>query len=273
LENLNSHSFIKYANETNKICEKLFSQTPVNYFATVRTFKDSKYAGCVSDIKWAKHYLIKKYDQCSIEPYQAFNNEEDYILWSISSIFNVDKTAGQLYQDASQFGYSNGITLIERYENWADLYYFASDNRKGIDEFFITNIDQLKCFILFFKEIVHTHKYFKNLYSTQYQVDGRIVESTNFDYDSTSLWNTLNIKRFYIGSGNVYLTKKEMSVLYFHTQGKTQKEISKELNISHRTVETHIINAREKLGCHRRSDILKLLSQHSVFPNLELDKL
>ena len=58
------------------------------------------------------------------------------------------------------------------------------------------------------------------------------------------------------------LTKREKDVFLLFIKNKSTKEITKELNISEKTVRNHVSNAMQKLGCKGRAgaviELLKL---------------
>ena len=59
------------------------------------------------------------------------------------------------------------------------------------------------------------------------------------------------------------LTARENSVMQLLVNGCTCKKIGRQLGISHRTVETHINNAKQKLGVETRSELIRLFIQSS----------
>lgn len=57
--------------------------------------------------------------------------------------------------------------------------------------------------------------------------------------------------------GPVILTPKEIAVLKHFLQGKSAKEISEIILVSSKAVEFHLANIKNKLNCHRRSEIFQ----------------
>jgi len=55
----------------------------------------------------------------------------------------------------------------------------------------------------------------------------------------------------------VRLTKRELQVMRFISEGMTNKEIAKKLHISTYTVKSHVHNVLEKLALHSRVQIAK----------------
>lgn len=60
------------------------------------------------------------------------------------------------------------------------------------------------------------------------------------------------------------LTEREIDILKLIVQGYTNREISDELKISVRTVETHRSNLMEKLNLHSRVDLVRYAKNHNL---------
>lgn len=63
------------------------------------------------------------------------------------------------------------------------------------------------------------------------------------------------------------LTKKETLCLELYLQGMTLKEIGKKIYRSHRTVETHVKNIREKLNANSRSEVFIKAREMNILPS------
>lgn len=59
-------------------------------------------------------------------------------------------------------------------------------------------------------------------------------------------------------SGYDGLTDRQKQVADLYTDGKSAREIGTELGISHRTVETHILNAYRMLGINKNVGLIRL---------------
>jgi NarL family two-component system response regulator LiaR len=60
------------------------------------------------------------------------------------------------------------------------------------------------------------------------------------------------------------LTPRELEVLALLTEGKTNKEIAKDLTLSHGTVRLHVSNILSKLGVSNRTEAATLALQHNL---------
>ena len=61
------------------------------------------------------------------------------------------------------------------------------------------------------------------------------------------------------------LTEREIEVLILLTEGKTNKEISSELNITVHTVKAHLLNIYEKLNINSRVQAAIKAIQYKIF--------
>jgi shikimate kinase len=61
----------------------------------------------------------------------------------------------------------------------------------------------------------------------------------------------------------VTLTDQQIHCLKGLAQGKSSKEIGRDLNISYRTVEGHITNLQNLLGCRNSKELVSLYNEHN----------
>jgi DNA-binding NarL/FixJ family response regulator len=66
------------------------------------------------------------------------------------------------------------------------------------------------------------------------------------------------------GVTRVQLTPREMATLRWLADGKANKEIATELNISERTVKTHLAHLFEKLGVTSRTEAIKVATRRGL---------
>jgi len=61
------------------------------------------------------------------------------------------------------------------------------------------------------------------------------------------------------------LTAREQQVLQHIADGKSNKQIARDLDLSVRTVETHRLNIKRKLGIEGQAELIKFAVQHAQF--------
>ncbi len=79
------------------------------------------------------------------------------------------------------------------------------------------------------------------------------------------------VTRLYLGDDfdNLYLTRREMEVLGMLKDGNKPVEISRKLQLSERTLETHIKNIKAKFKCNTLFElgcVTSKLSIQNIFP-------
>jgi len=63
------------------------------------------------------------------------------------------------------------------------------------------------------------------------------------------------------------LTRRELDVLRLLATGRTDREIGRELFLSHRTVEHHVRSIRMKLDCRSRTEAARRAVELGLLPN------
>ena len=66
------------------------------------------------------------------------------------------------------------------------------------------------------------------------------------------------------GVSRVQLTPRELATLKLLADGKANKEIANELDISERTVKTHLAHLFEKLGVTSRTEAVKVATHRGL---------
>ncbi|QDZ27013.1 response regulator transcription factor [Noviherbaspirillum sp. UKPF54] len=59
------------------------------------------------------------------------------------------------------------------------------------------------------------------------------------------------------------LTRREREVLHYIATGKSNKHIAREMDLSVRTVETHRLNIKRKLGIEGQADLIRFALEHA----------
>lgn len=65
-------------------------------------------------------------------------------------------------------------------------------------------------------------------------------------------------------SDNLGLTKRELEIVVLMYEHMTKDEIAKRLDLSVRTIETHLFRAQKKMGTKSYNELIKLLVKHGI---------
>lgn len=249
------------------ICEPL-KQFGIEFFHYVRRYKNNSRIALSNRPDWIEFlYSNKLFLAGNLEWKQEYY-KTSYFLWSTIENQNIYTEAREFYN------IDHGITIIKKlHDDSIEFVHFGGKRQdRHIVNFFLTNIDFLNRFILYFKE-----RAAKLLQKAERQPilvpwsepgvstnDLKIILSGSLSSKNTGYSDLLaktHIKRYQLGTKNglVHLTARELDCLLGILDGKTSQEMAQELYRSKRTVEAHISNVKQKLGCSTKADLIKFL--------------
>tara|TARA_A100000171_G_scaffold43949_1_gene46346 strand:- start:4968 stop:5804 length:837 start_codon:yes stop_codon:yes gene_type:complete len=151
----------------------------------------------------------------------------------------------------------NGLTLYDKRDDYVDLWSFATDreNHQVLDVY-VNELRTIKQFILYL------HDKGKPLFLPD-NLDISISTENHFSTSNPApevekrepLFKT---EKYYLDSKfEKYLTRKEFLCLILVAEGKSTKDVSRALDLSHRTVDSHINSIKRKTDSHFKLDMLK----------------
>ena len=247
-----------FSAEFSKLCHEVLSKTPLDYFSISRVYKNGTYNALMTDPKWVEHYLANHYNntiQPNVKHYQV-SQVKDYELWSLSSMYGQSQDMEALYQDCCLFGYSNGITFVEEYDHCYELYWFSSSYKEGIDHYFIENINYLRLLTLQIKEKLLNDKQLRHEFAKAYQIPNDDNNQITEPHVKLS-FKELGLKQYYLGGTDKqnYFTEKETLCLLYLIKGHTIKSIAQVMQLSPRTIETHLNHIKCKSKVNNLNDL------------------
>ena len=164
------------------------------------------------------------------------------------------------------YGHDHGVTLIVQEEGFLDHITFSTkpENHNILDLYMNhpNLLYQLRAYFL--------------------ETGGRIIEAAdkntialpNYEKPTDELTLSsedevelmLPLKRYpvFTDHGKTYLTPREISCLALYMKMHTSKEIARVLDISHRTVEFHLNNIKEKLGVMSKSELYAICEKNHL---------
>jgi DNA-binding CsgD family transcriptional regulator len=174
------------------------------------------------------------------------------------------------YDQRNLFNLGHPLFLFERYIGYFDLFlFFSTTNNESIINFYINNIDVLEKFGQFFKEkaakLIIAANAQKIIIPTDMRPNfkGLTDPITLAQLDKQKFLGQLNVKRYQLSGKyqHVSLTARELECIKCLATGYTAKETANFLRLSIRTIETYISNIKVKLDCHRKSQIIKIITE------------
>jgi len=263
------HPIYSHAQEIADICKPL-TLFNISYFCHVHIDKKNRCSAISNNPNYSKHYVQNQYYDADI--HMALKHYVSrYFLWDLLEKSN--KTL-KLEQAASEFGIKHVFTIAESDQYGKDFYHFATHiNSDAMNQVYLSNLDILKNFILYFKETVKNDKHlkkahqFKHLLESNDLNDFSIKDQDIFPMPITrsQFLESLSSSHFQ-NNGSVFLHKgtrqpltlapQQSKCLQLLLQGYSSKEIAIKLNLSYRTVEHYLQRLRSMLGCRTSKEMI-----------------
>lgn len=171
-----------------------------------------------------------------------------------------------------------GISVYYKGYNSLETFAFCSEEPSAeLDALYNADFWVLKRFILYFKESLRNHIPQMNdklLIDSPIDVKD-VLDNDNFIKEKHEIFvNQTKLKKILIWVNKVSytLTYREAQCLYLLAQGKTGKEIAKELNNAPKTIESRIERIKRKLGVKTKAELLNVYFESNLSEYLLIDK-
>lgn len=254
--------------EVARICHPLFKKTPINYFDYTRYYD----TGEMIPFSTSPDFNTRYYIDCLYPSLEELNLGHSFGLKStfLSHHLPLPAVVGDLNPDryngniacAAEFNIYHRLYFIERGKD----YYYTSgfglpSNNKADLDFYVNAGPKLKEFIKYFeyhaRHLIANGLQHHSVYMPSYCE--KILEMpNNFEepFNIASLdFSVKTEAQFKMGEE---LTSREKECLSLIAQGYTAKNVARMLQISPRTVETHLAHIKDKHGLHSKNQIVEL---------------
>lgn len=237
LSNITEHPSYYLGDKVAEICAPLFSSFPINYFCYTK-WRGNSVVIVASDKHWLRYYLQGGYD--------LLVNGKKIHPW----LSNMAPKA--LNAAALKFNHYNGIMVEKVQLDYIETLEFASPNQYSDPLEFCCNKDLLNQFFLYFKDKAdHLIKIVERepiCFSESRFLVAENGSLLSYPAYHAEFYRAIADKkmRFKFGSKDVVFSRREFEVVSLLAKGKSMAEVAVTLQISQRTVETHLYNAKNK---------------------------
>jgi DNA-binding CsgD family transcriptional regulator len=187
---------------------------------------------------WTEHYFNKGYPSIHTVPSAYLQKDLNYFIWVIDD-------CPQILRDAAfNFNISNGISIAKKTNNGIEFFCFGTtlNNTSIINNFYLNNLDILLNYCDHFKNYAHT----------------LLKKCAKDKIILLPIQTSIPSKTF--------LTRRQNDCALLLLKGMKYHEIADKLNLSRRTIETHVEYLRTKLNCRNKSELIIKLSKISLDP-------
>lgn len=228
-----------------ELCYPL-KQVGIHIFNLMLNFDDNTQVYLCNQPNWVHDYYALHLYESSLYDNNPSLFHTEYNLWPTE--FNQPL----LIHGLEHYDNGYGFTICHRNHDHTAFYFFAGSRKKPfLPDFFLNNIDFLERFIRHFKyettAIIQQAKTCELLRSSKKPNspwgEERILTLKNqhqiLQQQKERIEFTIQHEKIYNTQLGFALSPRQKQVLYWHSKGKSAKEIAGILNISSRTVERH----------------------------------
>jgi len=265
-EKLKHHVLFTHYDEVVQICAPL-QYIGIDGFIYIKRFSDGSFIDLSTKLEWSEYfltrYLNEKYLNSDIQDHMLIS--KGVSLWEL----NPDNV---IWQEGKQyFGYGNGVSICKDRGSYVDIFcFYTKASKQAANQFYINHMNILEKFSDYFLEKavpIISKGSINKLWTPKSYLNVTKMSSSEKSFTSKS-----DLKKFLIKIDNgavhdtcnsVHLTKRELDCLRHLMEGKSGKQIGKLLNISPRTVETHLNRLKTKFNCRTRLEIVGKLQLYA----------
>lgn len=246
---LKAHPTITHNADLQEICAPL-KDIDLVYFSHANLDEKNRLSVLALNADFFQLYFNKGYHQFDLH-LGSLPEGEHLILWD--AIIR-KKESKALHEDFMSFNQGHTFSIIYNHGDTKDCYHFATKlGNVGMNEEYIQKVAELKKFICYFKEMVARDNTLKSAYDRKIEIvpekGGYLTETILTSQQWQKFRDDIPITRLYLDGTEKYLTLREIQCLEAMALGKTAEELAELLQISSRTVNAHVTNMKEKLGC------------------------
>lgn len=227
------------------------------YFTYHWIDQKGNYYALVDRPDWAEYYQDRRLFQ--VDPFLCHPDHyrSCVIPWSVK--YSAPQIQPILADMQRQFGFNQGLMLIRRMTEAVEMFGIALPDQSGILDRCFSQVGVFELFCDYFKE-----ECFSFVSELKQSPVNLVTLKGDLFTTSLQLENVQSRQRLLrhlgvadLSSAAQSLSPREHQTIRLLCQGHTAQTAAKQLNLSPRTVEYYLENAKDKLGCLNRRELIK----------------
>ncbi len=244
------------------LCQPLrqhFQLQSMDYF---RLYSDGGEINLTTRPEWLSYFFEHKLYQNNAFDLSASHLENGYMLWSdVPEHSNISAIAYERY------GMTQGFILVRPNHacGYTDFYLLVPESSNDqFEQSCLSNIDLLDSFVKYFTD--QTVEMMATLHRSRIYINDRVSQGVKPEYvpiyrngiDRQQFISDLSLDglKVTVGHYSVRLTGREIEVARLLVHGLTMREMAVLMNISSRTIESHIGNLKQKFNVRTKSHLI-----------------
>ena len=253
------HITLTSSNDIAEICDPLFKSCDVTAVDYAMIFNDGTSFAFSSKNGLIKHFYEKEYEFILPAAPARKDSEKNLLFWLESSTVSPQKWQPTI-QDF-RFDIDHALVMAEKFpKGYETFYFYGQSNNSSIINFYLNNIDVLSKFKFLFRDKAKKliKLACKQKVITPKDMGPSLLLPCSNDINFINSQSTFKSKKYFFDEMS-YLTHAELIALTPIAMGCSIKEAAKLTGLSPRTVESYFNHAKLRLGCQKKSDLIRLL--------------
>lgn len=241
------------------ICAEYFRHLDLHFFGHVTVSPDGKYHFMCSKHDWPEYRFV----QGGIAPigFTLYHQIENSILLpSMDTGADLGWTDQDILVAKERFGIKSPMVIFRKFDDHYEGFFFDLHDKKAYEKY-LQNFDLFENFIFYYKD--KAHKILEKAAENRLQVHEQHLQ------EKASIVTTSDLKEqndkllpkqyfLYHRSKNYAVSSREYQCLSLLAHGEKIKEIARSINLSARTVESHLVNLKHKLDLDTLSQAIEI---------------
>lgn len=255
--------------DVKNICDQYFGELNLHFFGHINVQLDGKYHILNSSRDWPEYGLQQEFPPAGFITYDKLEN--GIVLPCMDSGAALGWSDAVMASAKEQFGITNLMGIFKKYEDHYQAFFFDLHEKNALEKY-LNHFDFFENFILYFRE--KSMRLAKIAQKDPLQVKSKYLEmqqSQLINFKNKDHYNKLLPSQYYLRHCNkeFAITRREYQCLDHLAHGKKIKEIARLLDISARTVESHLISLKQKIGIDNLSEAIDIYWKNRLLTTTE----
>lgn len=249
-----NHPFRTLQGDVRQICDPLFKEIGLNYFFHGKVYNDGSLSYLTNQHNWMDYVYSKEFQ---FKP--PFPENENLIPGKFYlALSETIIPSNVLHDAASLFNLHHFLNITSLHDGYIEIFVLGIPHglKHGINNYFI----HLEKILNFCRQFRDSSKPLIDL-SSSHKI--KIAEPMR-PTELSILSDLSTCLRFTGNHGVAALTMKEFDILQLTTLGLSAMEISEKTKRSARTVETQLQSLKNKLGCNKKSELIRIAIENGL---------
>lgn len=256
------------SNEINKHITPLLNDMGLTHFVYTRFQSGRKYMLLVNNHEDLERFFSKHLDRYFMkQDFSILPQGRYYVFWPYAP-------SNPMLNSLKDWNIWNGFSILERDSASVEGFHFATTTEnQDILDLYMNQRGLLDSFIIYFLEKLNSALRSHGklpfwTYPDEFRLD--LDQKSRFVKTYDAIRNSITLKKYNVSYNGITstLTKRHLDLINAVSKGKSDKEIAQLYELSPRTIESYLINIRNKYNLSGRNELVDLWEANPLLASL-----